>query len=311
MMKESVKAPRAMKIKQTKADRIFDAINYTLVSLAVLVCIYPLYYTVIASFSDPLEVTRGHVTFLIRGFTLDSYKTVFEYEPIWRGYRNTIIYTGVGTVYNLFLLLPASYALSRKELHFRGPLMGLFVFTMYFGGGMIPTYLNLKSLGLLDNMLVMIVPGAFSVYNMIITRTFFSSNFPDELAEAARIDGAGEARIFIQLALPLSTAIIGVMALYHAVGHWNSYFNALLYLSDTHKYPLQMVLREVLLQDSGIGTNMDAMTTEELMDAARRQRLAETMKYSVIFIANAPVLAMYPFVQKYFTKGVMVGSVKG
>jgi len=302
---------RNTKIHQTRVDTVFDIINYSLISVVVLICLYPLYYTVIASFSDPLEVTRGNVTVWIKGFTLDSYKTVFDYKPLWRGYRNTIIYTIVGTAYNLFLLLPASYALSRKEVKGRGLLMGLFVFTMYFGGGMIPTYLNMKNLGLLDSMLVMILPGAFSVYNMIITRTFFSSSFPNELAEAARIDGAGEARIFFQLALPLSSAIIGVMALYHAVGHWNSYFSALLYLSDTSKYPLQLVLREVLMQDNGIAINMDSMTTEELMDAARRQRLAETMKYSVIFIANAPVLAMYPFVQKYFTKGVMVGSVKG
>jgi len=299
------------KVRQTRADTIFDIINYSLVALVVLICLYPLYYTVVASLSDPLEVTRGNVTLWIKGLTLDSYKTVFEYKPLWRGYRNTILYTTVGTVYNLFLLLPASYALSRKELKCRGLVMGIFVFTMYFGGGMIPTYLNIKDLGLLDNWLVMVLPGAFSVYNMIITRTFFTSNFPNELAEAARIDGAGEARIFFQLALPLSSAIIGVMALYHAVGHWNSYFNALLYLSDTSKYPLQMVLREVLMQDNGIAVNMDSMSTEELMDAARRQRLAETMKYSVIFIANAPVLAMYPFVQKYFTKGVMVGALKG
>ena len=302
---------RNTKIRQTRVDNLFDIINYTLIMLVVIICIYPLYYTVIASFSDPLEVTRGHVTVWIKGFTLDSYKTVFDYKPLWRGYRNTIIYTVVGTAYNLFLLLPASYALSRKEVKGRGLLMGLFVFTMYFGGGMIPTYLNMKNLGLLDSMLVMILPGAFSVYNMIITRTFFATSFPNELAEAARIDGAGEARIFFQLALPLSTAIIGVMALYHAVSHWNSYFSALLYLSDTDKYPLQLVLREVLMQDNGIAVNMDNMSTEELMDAARRQRLAETMKYSIIFIANAPVLALYPFVQKYFTKGVMIGSVKG
>ena len=301
----------AVKIRQTRADACFDLVNHFLILLVVIICLYPLYYTVIASLSDPLEVTRGHVIIWIKGFTWDSYKSVFEYAPLWRGFRNTLIYTVIGTIYNLFLLLPAAYALSRKETKCRGLLMGFFVFTMYFGGGMIPTYLNIKNLGLLDSMLVMILPGAFSVYNMIITRTFFASNFPDELAEAARIDGAGEGRIFCQIALPLSTAIIGVMALYHAVGHWNSYFSALLYLSDTSKYPLQMVLREVLMRDNGIAVNMDSMTTEELMDAARRQRLAETMKYSVIFISNAPVLAMYPFVQKYFTKGVMVGSVKG
>ncbi len=302
---------RPVRIRQTRADRIFSVLNHTLIALALLICLYPLYYTVIASLSDPMEVTRGHVAFTVKGFTLDSYKTVFEYRPLWRGYRNTLIYTVVGTAYNLLLLLPASYALSRKALRGRGIVTAFFIITMYFGGGMIPTYLNIKSLNLLDNPWVMILPGAFSVYNMIITRTFYASNFPDELAEAAQIDGAGEIRIFLQLALPLSTAIIGVMALYHAVSRWNSYFSALLYLSNSDLYPLQLVLRNVLLQDNGIAINMDSMSTEELMDAARRQRLAETMKYAVIFIANAPVLALYPFVQKYFTKGVMVGSVKG
>lgn len=230
---------------------------------------------------------------------------------IWTGYRNTLLYTFVGTAYNLTLLIPASYALSKKEMKLRGPLMMMFVFTMYFGGGMIPTYMNLKRLGLINSRWVLILPGAFSVYNMIITRTFFASNFSESLAEAARIDGAGEIRIFFQLALPLSSAIIAVMALYHAVGHWNSYFNALLYLNDAGKYPLQLVLRQVLLLNSAINIDTASMSTEEIMDLVRRQKLAETMKYAVIFIANAPVLAMYPFVQKYFTKGVMIGSVKG
>lgn len=298
-------------IHMTRADRIFETINHILVALVLLICVYPLYYTVICSFSDPIAVTSGKISFFVKGFTLDSYRQVLKYGALWVGYRNTLFYTVVGTLYNLFLLLPASYALSRKDLKGKGVFMAYFVFTMYFGGGMIPTYINIRDLGLLDSPWVLIINGAFSVYNMIITRTFFASNFPDELVEAARIDGAGEIRIFLQLALPLSTAIIAVMALYHAVGHWNSWFSALLYITDTDKYPLQMVLREVLLMNSSIGFDAENMDAEALMDIARRQRLAETMKYAVIFIANAPVLAMYPFVQKYFTKGVMVGSVKG
>ena len=303
---------RAGRIRQTRTDTLFDIGNHILIALILFVCVYPLYYTVIASFSDPVEVYTGKVAFFIRGFTLDSYKNVLRFGSLWKGYRNTIFYASVGTVYNLFLLLPASYALSRKELKGRGYFMAYFVFTMYFGGGMIPTYLNIRDLGLLDSWWVLIVNGAFSVYNMIITRTYYANSFPDELAEAARIDGAGEMRIFFQLALPLSTAIISVMVLYHAVGHWNSWFGAMIYLNDMDKYPLQLVLRQVLLQNAAISLDQSVMQdAEEMMDMLRRQRLAETMKYSVIFIANAPVLALYPFVQKYFTKGVMVGSVKG
>lgn len=299
------------RIAETRGDRIFDLVNHITVALVLVVCIYPLYYTVIASLSEPENVLSGKVYLWIKGFTLDSYRSVIDYKMIWTGYRNTLLYTFVGTAYNLTLLIPASYALSKKEMKLRGPLMMMFVFTMYFGGGMIPTYMNLKRLGLINSRWVLILPGAFSVYNMIITRTFFASNFSESLAEAARIDGAGEIRIFFQLALPLSSAIIAVMALYHAVGHWNSYFNALLYLNDAGKYPLQLVLRQVLLLNSAINIDTASMSTEEIMDLVRRQKLAETMKYAVIFIANAPVLAMYPFVQKYFTKGVMIGSVKG
>lgn len=299
------------KVGQSRGDRIFDLVNHILVFILLAVCIYPLYYTVIASFSEPEQVLSGRVYLWIKGFTLDSYRSVLDYDMIWIGYRNTIFYTVVGTIYNLVLLIPASYALSKKEMKFRRPLMLFFVFTMYFGGGMIPTYLNLKSLKLIDSIWVMILPGAFSVYNMIITRTFFMTNFSESLAEAARIDGASEFRIFVQIALPLSSAIIAVMTLYHAVGHWNSYFNALLYLNESQKYPLQLVLRQVLLQNTSVSIDTVNMTTEEVMDSIRRQKLAETLKYAVIFVANAPVLVLYPFVQKYFTKGIMVGSVKG
>lgn len=307
-----MKKNNSTRIRQTRVDTIFDICNHILIALVLFVCVYPLYFTVIASLSDPMEVYTGNVTFFIKGFTLESYENVLRFSSLWKGYRNTIFYTFVGTIYNMILLLPASYALSRRELKGRGFFMAYFVFTMYFGGGMIPTYLNIRDLNLLDTWWVLIVNGAFSVYNMIITRTYYASNFPNELAEAARIDGAGEMRIFFQLALPLSSAIVAVMVLYHAVGHWNSWFGAMIYLNDMDKYPLQLVLRQVLLQNASISLDQSVMQdADAAMDMLRRQRLAETMKYSVIFIANAPVLALYPFVQKYFTKGVMVGSVKG
>lgn len=298
-------------IRETRIDRVFNGIVIAISVLALICCLYPLYYTVIASLSDPLDVTSGRVFLWPVNMTFESYHNVIRYKSIWTGYRNTIFYTGVGTVYNLLLLLPASYALSRKEVKFKKFFMTFFVFTMFFSGGMVPTYLNIKRLGLLNSVWVMIIPGAFSVYNMLIVKTYYSSNFSESLAEAARVDGAGEFRIFFQLVMPLSTAIVAVMTLYHAVGHWNAYFSALIYLNDAGKYPLQLVLRQVLLLNSSISTDSANMSMEELIDAARRAREAETMKYAVIFVANAPVLALYPFVQKYFTKGVMVGSVKG
>lgn len=298
-------------LMRSRNDKIFDFINTFLVILIVIACIYPLYFTVIASFSEPEEVLKGKVIFLPQHFTLDSYRTVFSYGKIWRGYLNTAIYTVFGTLYNLFLLLPASYAMAKKGLKGRNVLMALFVFTMYFGGGMVPTYMLMKDLHLINSPLVMIVPGAFSVYNMIITRTFFSSNFPPELSEAAKIDGAGEFRIFVQIALPLSGAIIAVMALFNALGHWNDFFNAMLYISDARYFPLQLVLRDVLLMNQNVNFSSTTMSTEALADLRRRQYLAETMKYSLIFIANLPMLVAYPFVQKYFVKGVTLGAIKG
>lgn len=298
-------------LMRSRNDKIFDFINTFLVILVVIACIYPLYFTVIASFSEPEEVLKGKVIFFPEHFTLDSYRTVFSYGRIWRGYLNTAMYTVFGTLYNLFLLLPASYAMAKKGLKGRNVLMGLFVFTMYFGGGMVPTYMLMKDLHLINSPLVMIVPGAFSVYNMIITRTFFSSNFPPELAEAAKIDGAGEFRIFVQIALPLSGAIIAVMALFNALGHWNDFFNAMLYINDARYFPLQLVLRDVLLMNQNVNFSSTTMSTEALADLRRRQYLAETMKYSLIFIANLPMLVAYPFVQKYFVKGVTLGAIKG
>lgn len=297
--------------RRTRGDKVFDVVNLLLVLLVVILCIYPLYYTVIASFSEPEEVLKGRVLLFPSGFTLDSYRTVFTYEKIWRGYLNTIGYTVVGTLYNLFLLLPASYAMAKKGLRGKGILMGLFVFTMYFNGGMIPNYLLMKNMALLNSPWVMIIPAAFSVYDMIITRTFFAANFPDALSEAARIDGAGEFRIFFQIALPLSGAIIAVMALFHALGHWNDFFNAMIYLSDARLFPLQLILRDILLQNQTVNFQQAGMSTEAMADLLRRQYLAETMKYALIFIANLPMLIAYPFVQKHFVKGVVIGAVKG
>ena len=298
-------------MKDGRLDRAFDAVNHVILILVVVICLFPLYFTVVASFSDAYEVVRGHVVLWPRGFNVDSYRAVFKYKQLWIGYRNTIFYTVGGTVYNLILLLPCSYAMAKKGLKGKGILMGLFVFTMYFSGGMIPYYLQIKNMNLIDSPWVLIVPGAFSVYNMIVTRTFFASNFSETLAEAAKIDGAGEFRIFFRIALPLSGAIIAVMSLFHALGHWNSYFNALIFINNNRLYPLQLVLRQILVLNQSMNVDIAQMTTEEIAYQLKKAYMAETMKYSVIFIANVPMLAAYPFVQKYFVKGVMIGSIKG
>jgi ABC-type glycerol-3-phosphate transport system permease component len=297
-------------IRRTGGDVVFDVVNTALITLVIILCAYPIYYTIIASFSDPNAVLTGKVILWPIGLTLESYHTVITYPLVWTGYRNTIFYAGVGTLYNLFVLLPASYALSRPGLKGKGALMGFFVFTMYFSGGTVPTYLLMKSFHLINNPLVMILPGALSVYNMIIARTYFAG-FAESLNESARIDGAGEIRIFLTIVLPLSGAIVAVMALYHAVGHWNSYFNSLLFLNDTKYYPLQLVLRQILVLNQNMTIDTSSMSVEEMADLLRRKRLAETMKYALIILANLPILMAYPFVQKYFVKGVMIGSIKG
>lgn len=309
-MKKILKVKTNGLVAHSRFDFAFDTINTMLVFVSIFLCAYPIYYTIIASFSDPIAVVGGKVFLWPKGFTLDSYRSVINYSQVWVGYRNTLVYTILGSIYNMILLLPASYALSRKSLRGRGLFMGYFLFTMYFSGGTVPFYLLIKSLNLINKPAVMILPGAFSVYNMIITRTNFQS-FPEELREAAKIDGAGELRIFSQIVLPLSSAIVSVMVLYSAVAHWNSYFNGLLFLSEPQYYPLQLVMRQVLLMNQSVSLDTGGMSTEALADLLRRQRLAETMKYSLIIIANLPILMAYPFVQKYFVKGVMVGSIKG
>jgi len=259
-------------------------------------------------------VIKGQVYLAIRGFTLESYQEMMRYKSIISGYRNSIIYTTIGTVWNLVVMIPAAYALSKPQLKGRKIFMFFFMFTMYFGGGMIPSYLLLKDMGLINNPLVLIIPNAVSVYNMLITRTFFESNFSESLAESARIDGAGEMRIFLQIVLPLSGAIVAVMALYHGVARWNSYFNALLYIREGKYYPLQLIMHQILntSQNSmaGHSGNMN-MSTEEMAELVRRQRMAQTMRYALVILANIPVFVAYPFVSKHFVRGVMIGAVKG
>lgn len=304
-----------MKIRASRSDRIFDVVNVTLIVLLVLVMIYPLYFTVIASFSDPYAVVNGEVYLWVKDFSLDAYRAVFEEERLWTGYRNSIYYTITGVLLSLAITIPGAYALSKKDLPGRGFLATYFIIPMYFGGGLIPTYLIVKELGLLNTGHTLIILGSLSIYNMIVTRVYFQTSISEALYESARIDGASDLRMFVTIAIPLAVPIISVIALFYAVGRWNDYYTALIYVSSDKYYPLQMMLRSILISfEQGFSMNSDAtrnLTAEEVAYLTQRQYIAQSMKYALIFIASAPLLILYPFAQKYFVKGIMIGSLKG
>lgn len=296
--------PVAGKTHPQSSDRVMDILLYIFAVLFLIVLMYPLYFIVIASFSDPSAVAGGQVWVLPKGFTLDGYKELFKHENIWIGYRNTILYTVVGTAIGLFVNICAAYALSRKDLVGRKFLSLFFIFTMFFSGGLIPTFLTIRDFHMYDTFLVMVLPFSVIVYDIIVARTFFQSSIPEDLWEAAQLDGCGNLRYFAQIVLPLSKAIIAVLGLWIAVGYWNSYFNALIYLKNPDLHPLQLILRNILITNqmqSGMGTGEAAQIA---------LRMANLMRYSVIIIATVPIMCVYPFVQKYFNQGVMIGAVK-
>ncbi|GIO31700.1 MULTISPECIES: carbohydrate ABC transporter permease [Paenibacillus] len=298
-------------VKETKRDKIFVICNYIYVLLAFLIVFYPLIYMISASISNPKFVGSGEMWLWPKGITFDGYKRVFENSSIWIGYGNTILYTVVGTAINLIVTLPAAYALSRKDFVGRNFFMGMFMVTMFFGGGLVPTYLLVKQLGMINSMWAIVIPSAASIWNIIVSRTFFQSSIPKELQEAAQIDGCTNMRLFVKIILPLSMPIIAVMALFYGVGNWNSYFSALIYLNDSAKYPLQLVLRQILvLQEMAAqgGGAIDASTAAAMNSKAE---IAALVKYAVIIVATLPVIVIYPFLQRYFVQGVMIGSVKG
>ena len=295
-----------VKQKLTFDDRVYYIITDILLIILLVIIAYPLIFIVSASFSDPAAVAASRVVLWPVDPSLAGYRAVFSNPNIVRGYGNTIFYTVVGTLINVSMTLIAAYPLSRRELPWKGFFMFLFTFTMFFGGGMIPTFLLINDLGMINTRWAMIIPGALSVYNMILTRTFMMSNIPNELLEASRIDGCSDFRFFFNITLPLSKAVIAVITLYYAVGHWNSYFSAFLYLSEKRLYPLQLILRDILVANSISSTEI---TDDAIL--AGKQGMADLLKYALIIVSSAPVIAMYPFVQKYFVKGVMIGSVKG
>lgn len=293
--------------------RLFDVVNITLLLLLTFICIYPLYYTVIASFSDYIPVATGKISFWPVDFTTLAYEAVFENPEIWLGYRNTIIYTVCGTLFNLFLTIPTAYVMSKKKMFGHTLFTWFFLITMYFSGGMVPTYLLYKNLNLINNPMIMIVTGGLSVYNMIVARTYFSSSIPESLFESVRIDGGSEFDQFFRITMPLAKPVVAVITLYYAVGHWNSYFNAMMYLSNKKYHPLALVLRRILILNENVVSddllaNMDVRILEDLTQKAN---MAVVMKYALVLISSLPLLIAYPFVQKYFVKGVMIGSVKG
>ncbi|RYN11949.1 sugar ABC transporter permease [Bifidobacterium animalis subsp. animalis] len=301
-----VRRRKATPVKQRKtaSDRVVDIAIAVIITLIVLAIIYPLWFIVIASFSQPDAVASGQVILLPKGVSLSGYAKILSDSRIWIGYRNTILYTLVGTAVNLVVTIPAAFALSRREFKPRRIIMFLFAFTMFFSGGLIPSYLLIKQLGLLNSMWVFILPGAFGVYNMIIARSFFESSIPEELYDSARVDGVSYFGFFLRIVLPLSSAIIAVIGLYCFVGHWNDYFTGLIYIRDQSKQPLQNILQMILLANQ-------TQSGTAGMSAAQTQNFADQIKFGVIIVSTLPLLVLYPFLQKYFNKGVMIGAVKG
>lgn len=286
-----------------RGERLFTAIVYLFVILVIFIVAYPLYFIIIASLSDSRLVASGQVYLYPKGFTLAGYEAVFNDSRIWTGYRNTLFYASVGTFISMAVTIPAAFALSRKDFYLCKVFMTFFIITMFVRGGLIPTYINLKKFGMINSVWAILVPFCLSVYNMIIARTFFESSIPQELHDAARIDGCGMNQFFFQIVLPLSKAMLSVITLYYLVGKWNEYFNPLVYLNDAAKQPLQVVLREILIRNQAFESGLSGG------DAA--QQVADLIKYAVIIVSTAPLLIIYPFIQKYFEKGVMIGSVKG
>ncbi|MCI6908271.1 MAG: carbohydrate ABC transporter permease [Eubacteriales bacterium] len=296
---------RKRRIADSTEDRVFYILNAVILTLLLFVTLYPLYFVIIASVSDYRAVGTGQVLFWPKGFSLFAYQKVFQKQSVLIGYRNTIFYTIVGTAINLGLTLLTGYALSVK---FPGRRIANFfiVFTMYFSGGIIPTYFVIRDLHLLNTIWVMLLPGAISAYNLILTRSFIQSSIPQELYEAASIDGCTRIQYFLKIVLPLSGVLVSVMTLFYAVGHWNSYFNAMMYIDDVNLFPLQLVLREILINNN---ISTDDMIDPEAIE--RAEMLRELLKYALIVVSSVPLLILYPFLQKYFVKGIMIGSIKG
>ncbi len=298
---------QSKKIRESLGDRIFMAIIYTLLALITIMMLYPILYTLSASVSDPVAVNSGELILLPKGFQIEGYQLIFENEWILTGYRNSLFYTVFGTIINLVVTYMAAYALSRRHLYGKGLLSTIFIIPMWFGGGLIPTFLVVMRIGLFNKPYTMLLLGAISIYNMVICRTFLQQ-LPEELSDAARIDGCNDFGIMTRILLPLSTPILAVLSLYYGMGHWNDYFNSMIYLNNREYMPLQLFLREILLMNAQVDMTG---TVEELQDMAFRAYISQTMRYGLIVVASIPMLILYPFVQRFFVQGVMIGALKG
>ena len=295
-----------MKKRISNSDKIFYIVIGIVMFILTISVLYPIVYIVSASFSSSAAVSEGRVWLWPVDFSLEAYKAVFAYKDLWIGYRNTIFYVVVGTIMNVAVEMICAYPLARKDLWGKSVISFLFTFTMLFGGGMIPHYILVKNLGMLNTPWALLIPGLMSVYNVIVARTFIQNNIPEELLEASQIDGCNDTQFFFKMVLPLSKAIIAVLTLWHAVGHWNSYFSAFLYITKENLYPLQVFLKEILVQ-----SNVNTEVGGDVADALQMQNLKQLLKYAIIVVSTVPLFAFYPFVQKHFVKGVTIGSVKG
>lgn len=292
-------------VKQAWEDRLFDLVNAVIMTVVCVAIAYPLYYVLIASFTDPAVVNSGKILLYPEKPFWGGYRKIFEYRPIWTGYANTVLYTVGGTLAAIVATIPCAFALSRRELLGRKLWNFLFTFTMFFSGGIIPLYLIINAVGIYDTVWAMILPSAVSVYNLIVCRSFFDSNIPDELYDASKIDGSNDFDFFFRIVLPLSSTIMAVMVLFYATSIWNSFMNALMFMGTQDKMPLQVILRNLVL------SNQTSALTASGTEVAQRMKMAEQLKYAIIVVSALPLLVVYPFVQKYFAKGVLMGAVKG
>lgn len=295
-------------MRESVSDNVFTTVNYVLLGLFGVTVLYPLLFVLSASFSSPEAVMSGKVWIVPVEFNVEGYAAVFRHNRIMQGFVNSLYYAAAGTALTVAMTLLAAYPLARKDCYGRNIVMFYFVFTMFFGGGMIPAYLLVKQLGLLNTAAAMIIPGAVSVWNVIITRTYIQTSIPGEVLESAQMDGCNDFRFLRSFIVPLSLPVLAVVTLFCAVGYWNTYFNALLYLSDKKLYPLQLVLREILVQNE---ISIEMLSSVDMEEAVARAGMRELLKYSLIVVASAPLLILYPFIQKHFVKGVMLGSLKG
>lgn len=296
------------KLKKTREDKVFTAISLTILAIIMIIVIYPMWVVIISSLSNPLSIFNNPFVFWITDFTVESYKLVFTDKNFMQGFVNSVLYTVIGTIVNVIMNICAAYPLSKRYFKGKTFLTLMFTFTMFFSGGLIPTYLVVDSLGLLNNFWVMVIPGAVSMFNIIVMRTYFQSRIPLEMEEAAKVDGCTNFKLLLMIVLPLSVPIIAVIALYYGVGHWNDYFTALIYITDQKLQPLQTVLRNILLQNQSQGV-LDLVATDEAYATRMMARMG--LKYAVIVVSTVPIFVVYPLVQKFFAKGVMVGAIKG